>query len=132
MESSNVSIVVFKNGDQVVCDLKEVFEGDGDDKKGICLLMIHPYVLSLIAVNNQENPDQDLQVKFSKWCPYSTDYQFKIPYDSVMAIGTCDPGLSIAYTNKVNQVEELLNNKNSQLQQEQIEQVITPEVMPNE
>jgi hypothetical protein len=132
MESSNVSIVVFKSGDQVVCDLKEVFEGDGDDKKGICLLMIHPYVLSLVAVNNQENPDQDLQVKFSKWCPYSTDYQFKIPYDSVMAIGTCDPGLAVAYTNKVNQVEELLNNKNAQLQQEQIEQVITPEVMPNE
>jgi hypothetical protein len=131
-ESINPSIVVLKNGDQVVCDLKEVFEGEGDNKKGICLLIIHPYVLSLIAVNNQENPDQDLQVKFSKWCPYSTDYQFKISYDSVMAIGSCDPGLAVAYTSKVSQVEQLSNSRNAQLQQEEIRKIINPEVMTNE
>jgi hypothetical protein len=132
MESSNVSILVLKNGEQVVCDLKEVFDGDGEDKKGICLLIIHPYTLSLISVDNEENSQQDLQVKFSKWCPYSTDYQYKIPYDSVMAIGNCDPGLAVAYTNKVSQVEQVLNSKNAQLQQEEIQKVINPEVMENE
>ena len=132
MESSNVSIVILKTGDQIVCDLKEVFEGEGEDKKGICLLMIHPYTLSLIAVGNQENPQQDLQVKFSKWCPYSIDYQYKIPYDSVMAIGTCDPGLAVAYTNKVQEVNQLFDSKNAQLQQEEINKIINPEVVTNE
>jgi hypothetical protein len=113
--------------------LKEVFEeGEGEEKKGICLLMIHPYVLSLISVENSDNPQQDLQVKFSKWCPYSISTQFKIPYDSVMAIGACDPGLGAAYLNKVEQVEETLNGKNVQLQQEEIQNVINPEVMENE
>lgn len=129
MESANVSIVIFKNGDQVVCDLKEVYEGEGEEKKGLCLLMIHPYMLSLVAVNNQDNPEQDLQVKFSKWCPYSIDYQFKIPYDTVMAIGSCDPGLAVAYSNKVEQVNQILNSKNAQLQQEEIEKVLNPEVV---
>jgi hypothetical protein len=129
MESMNVSVVILKNGDQIVCDLKEVYEGEGDDRKGICLLMIHPYLLSLIAVENVENPQQDLQVKFSRWCPYSTDTQFKIPYDTVMSIGTCDPNLSVAYVNKVNQVEEITNSKNAQLQQEEIQKVLNPEVV---
>ena len=119
METMNVSIVILKNGDQIVCDLKEVYEGEGDDRKGICLLMIHPYLLSLIAVENAENPQQDLQVKFSRWCPYSTDTQFKIPYDTVMSIGTCDSNLSMAYINKVNQVNEIQN-------------VVDPEVIENE
>ena len=131
-ESINPSIVVLKNNDQIVCDLKEVFDGDGEERKGICLLITHPYSLSLVAVTNEDNPQQDLQVKFSRWCPYSTDYQFKIPYDSVMAIGSCDPGLAVAYTNKVSQVEQLANSKNAQLQQEEIEKVINPEEMPNE
>ena len=132
MENTNTSVVILKTGEQIVCDLKEVFEGDGEDKKGICLLIIHPYSLSLISVQNQENPQQDLQVKFSKWCPYSIDSQYKIPYDAVMAIGACDPGLSVAYLNKVAQVEQTINSSNSQLQQEEIEKVINPEVMPNE
>jgi hypothetical protein len=132
METKNTSIVVLKTGEQIVCDLKEVFEGDGEDKKGICLLMIHPYSLSLVSVSNQDNPQQDLQVKFSKWCPYSTDSQYKIPYDSVMAIGSCDPGLAVAYWNKVEQVEQALTGASDQLQQEEIQKAINPEVMPNE
>jgi hypothetical protein len=128
-ENKNASIVIFKNGDQIVCNLKEIFEGEEDSKKGLCLLMVHPYKLSLISLNNNE--EQDLQVKFSKWCPYSTDTYFRIPYDVVAAIGACDPGLESAYLAKVAQVEEIMG-ANAQLQQEEIEKVINPEVMPNE
>jgi hypothetical protein len=130
----NPSIVILKTGEKLITVLQEVFEGQGEDKKGICLVMNHPYELTLINVPNTENPEQDLQVKYSKWCPYSTDVQFRIPYDGVLAIGQPDPGLSSVYEMKVKQAEELLaiQNENAQLQQEEIEKVITPEVMSNE
>jgi hypothetical protein len=130
----NPSIVILKTGEKLITVLQEVFEGQGEDKKGICLVMNHPYELTLINVPNTENPEQDLQVKYSKWCPYSTDVQFRIPYDGVLAIGQPDLGLASAYETKVKQAEELLaiQNQNAQLQQEEIEKIITPEVMPNE
>jgi hypothetical protein len=133
----NPSIVILKTGEKLITILQEVFEGVDEDKKGICLLMNHPYELTLINVNNVENSDQDLQVKYSKWCPYSTDTQFRIPYDGVLAIGQPDPGLSLAYETKVNQAEELIaarieQSENAKLQQEEIEKVINPEVMSNE
>lgn len=130
MENTNASILILKTGVQIICDLKEVFDGEGENKKAICLLMIHPYELALINVA-QENTTQDLQVKFSKWCPYSVDYQYKIPYDSVMAIGVSDAGLEQAYRSKIEKLTEIMN-QNAQLQQEEIEKVINPEVMPNE
>jgi hypothetical protein len=130
----NPSIVILKTGEKLITVLQEVFEGQGEDKKGICLVMNHPYELTLINVPNTENSEQDLQVKYSKWCPYSTDAQFRIPYDGVLAIGQPDPGLSSAYETKVKQAEELLaiQNENAQLQQEEIENIVNPEVMPNE
>jgi hypothetical protein len=130
MENTNASIVIMKTGSQIICDLKEVFDGEGEDRKGVCLLMMHPYELSLISVGGEENA-QDLQVKFSRWCPYSVDYQFKIPYDSVTAIGIPDSGLEQAYRAKIAQVTQSMNT-NAQLQQEEIEKVINPEVIPNE
>ena len=130
MENINASIVILKTGSQIICSLKELFDGEEDNKKGICLLMIHPYELSLVSVGGEED-QPDLQVKFSRWCPYSSDYQFKIPYDSVIAIGAVDPNLEQAYTTKIEQVTEAIN-QNFNSVQEEIPQAINPEVMPNE
>ena len=111
MDDINVNIVVFSNGDQVICVLKELFDGDDENKKGICLLMIHPYKLSVV------NTVDDLQVQFSKWCPYSTDVQFKIPYGSVVSIGQSNKDLALAYLDKVRQVDssfgDPLNSENN-------------------
>ena len=93
-------IVVFKNGERVIGDMSEVFNGEGEDRKGVCLLIKNPYILELVS-SNDPNSAMDLQVKFSKWCPYSVDYQFRIPYDSVLAIGEPDTGLGQAYRNKI-------------------------------
>ena len=41
------SIVTLKTGDRIITELKEVFDGDGEDKKGVCLLMEDPYILNL-------------------------------------------------------------------------------------
>jgi hypothetical protein len=123
----NPSIVVLKTGEKLITVLQEAFEGEGDNQKGICLVMSHPYELYLIGVNNQENPDQDLQVKFSKWCPYSINTQYRIPYDGVLAIGEPDPGLAQAYLAKVEQFEQA--SENVKQQQEDIQKAINPEVV---
>jgi hypothetical protein len=130
MENTNASIVILKTGSQIICSLKELFDGEEDNKKGVCLLMIHPYELSLVSVNGRED-QQDLQVKFSRWCPYSSDYQFKIPYDSVMAVGVVDPNLEQAYNTKIEQVTQAIS-ENFNSSQEEMTQVINPEVVTNE
>ena len=45
-------------------------------------------------------------VRFSKWNPYTPDWQFKIPYDSVMTINTLS-GLQNAYENKIKEKKEV-------------------------
>ena len=42
-----VSVVTLKTGDRVITELKEIFDGEGEDKRGVCLLMEDPYVLNL-------------------------------------------------------------------------------------
>lgn len=133
----NPSIVILKTGEKLITILQEAFEGEGDNQKGICLVMSHPYELSLISVDNVQNPEQDLQVKFSKWCPYAVDTQYRIPYDSVLAIGQPDPGLAQAYQAKIEQAEQIFSNQqneNQKLQQRDIDAVmkgkpINPEVV---
>lgn len=101
----NPSIVVLKTGEKLITILQEVFEGEGDERKGVCLLMNYPYELSLIEVPNEDDPEKDLQVKYSKWCPYSLESSYRIPYDCVLTIGTPDPGLTKAYMTKVDVVK---------------------------
>jgi hypothetical protein len=127
MESNNASIVVLKTGAQVICDLREVFDGEGENKKGVCLLMIHPYELSLISAPEFSKNNEDLQVKFSKWCPFSTDTQYKISYNAIIAIGTPDTGLEEAYRTKINIITQNINNN---LEPETAKVgVVNPEVM---
>jgi sporulation protein YlmC with PRC-barrel domain len=119
------SIVILKSGQKIITVLQEVFEGEGENQKGLCLLLNHPYELSLVEANGES----ELQVKFSKWCPFSIDTQYRIPYDSVIAVGQPDPNLSQAYDSKVQQVIELLEQ---QKEVENFVETVTPEVMPNE
>jgi len=107
-----VSIITLKTGDRIITDLKEAFEGDGDDKKGICLIMDEPYVLNLDGATPQyltEQHGMEYQVRFSKWNPYSPDTMFKIPYDCVMTISNPEPGLENAYQQKIEQKREIEN-----------------------
>ena len=104
-----VSILTLKTGDRVIAELKEIFDEEGDNKKGICLLMEEPYILNLEGGNPQyltEEYGMEYQIKFSKWNPYSSDWQFKLPYDSVMTISNPEPGLQTAYENKIQEKRE--------------------------
>ena len=105
----NPSIVVLKTGEKLITVLQEAFDGEGENQKGICLVMNHPYELSL--VENKKKQDQDLQVKFGRWCPYATDVQFRIPYDGVLAIGSPDAGLAEAYKTKIEQYNQAIKSE---------------------
>lgn len=105
-----VSIITLKTGDRIITDLKEAYEGDGEDKRGICLIMEEPYILSLDGSTPQyltEAHGMEYQVRFSKWNPYSPDTMFKIPYDCVMTISNPEPGLQQAYEQKIEQKKEI-------------------------
>ena len=105
-----VSVITLKTGDRIITDLKEAYDGEGDDKKGICLIMEEPYVLNLDGTTPQyltEAHGMEYQVRFSKWNPYSPDTMFKIPYDCVMTISNPEPGLQKAYESKLTQKKEI-------------------------
>lgn len=102
------TIVVLKSGETVITNLQEVYSGEGDDKKGICLMMNYPYRVAIRVDDSKKkakNNQPEVQVEFSKWCPFSVDTQFKIPYDGVLAIGAPEPGLEEAYKLKVEQYQ---------------------------
>ena len=108
-----VSIVTMKTGDRIITELKEIFDGEGDDKKGVCLLMEDPYILNLDSGQPQyltEAHGMEYQVRFSKWNPYSPDWQFKIPYDCVMTISQPEPGLENAWQQKITEKNKLEND----------------------
>lgn len=105
----SVSILTLKTGDRVIAELKEIFDGEGESRKGVCLLMEEPYVLTLDSTTPQYLTEQlgsEYQIRFSKWNPYSSDWQFKIPYDCVMTISNPEPGLQQAYENKIAEKRE--------------------------
>jgi hypothetical protein len=105
-----VSVITLKTGDRIITDLKEAYDGEGDDKKGICLIMEEPYVLNLDGTTQQyltEAHGMEYQVRFSKWNPYSPDTMFKVPYDCVMTISNPEPGLQKAYESKLSQKTEI-------------------------
>ena len=105
-----VSVVTLRTGERVITELKEIFDEEGDNKKGICLLMEDPYVLNLDSGTPQyltEQHGMEYQVRFSKWNPYSSDWQYKIPYDMVMTISNPEPGLQDAYERKIQEKKEI-------------------------
>ena len=108
-----VSVVTLRTGERVITELKEIFDEEGDSKKGICLLMKDPYILNLDSGTPQyltEQHGMEYQVRFSKWNPYTPDWQFKIPYDCVMTISNPEPGLQRAYEQKITEKKELEND----------------------
>ena len=110
-----VSIVTFKTGERVITDLKEAFQEEGEDKKGICLIMDEPYILNLDGGQPQYLTEQygmEYQVRYSKWNPYTTDTMFKIPYDCIMTISNPEPGLKASYEQKIKEKKEFESNEN--------------------
>jgi hypothetical protein len=120
----STSIVVLKTGEKIITDLQEAFNGDDENKTGICLIMRHPYQLSLAPA--EDDDELDLKVEFTKWCPYAIDTEFKIPYDSVISIATPDPTLAEAFEAKIERIEETVieQTTNFAVQQKAIQEAL--------
>jgi len=92
-------ILLMNSGERIITGLAEVTNSEG---QAVCLLARCPYILSMIPagdVSPDGNPSQ-FNVNFTKWLPYSSDDQFKIPYSSVVAIGEVDSGILEVYLEK--------------------------------
>ncbi len=103
-------VITLRTGERVITELKEIYDGEGNDKKGVCLLMEDPYVLHLDTSEPQYLTEQlgaEYKVRFSKWNPYSSDWQFKMPYDAVMTISNPEPGLQTSYEQKIKEKREV-------------------------
>ena len=108
-----IQVITLRTGERIITDLKEIFDGPKDNQKGVCLMMEEPYVLDMVGDTPQylaEEYQMEYKVKFSKWNPYSTDWQFKLPYDCVMTISEPEPGLENAWKQKLTQKKEIEND----------------------
>jgi len=98
------SIVVLAMGERLITDLQEVRENNDPEGNPVCLVMVRPYLLSVEKTSGDPS-NQEVQVRFSKWLPYSVDTQFKIPFSAIISVGLPDEGLIEAYRQTVAQAE---------------------------
>lgn len=95
------STLMLSTGDTLIAQLQEIFKGEGDNKKGLCLQVKHPYLLELVDVDTSEG----VQVKFTRWMAFSSEFEFKLPYGSVLTIGEPQSDILKAYEKKVETAE---------------------------
>ena len=59
-----ISVVTLKTGDRVISELKEIFEGEEDKRRGVCLLMEDPYILSMDGATPQYLAEWNTKLDF--------------------------------------------------------------------
>jgi len=91
-----IQIVTMLNGDQIICDLNELFDKEDKDKtKGIGFVFKLPYILTL------EGQEEDqVSVRFDIWNPFSIDRMFQVPYERVVCVSSPQPHLQDLYLEK--------------------------------
>ena len=103
-------IILMKTGERIITGLAEIKDTETD--KGICFLFKCPYILTLV-----QNEEQKYNVNFTKWIPYSKDEQFKVPYDSVIAIGDVEEEIEEIFIerfgDKLNDTDDLSTSDSS-------------------
>ncbi len=95
------SIVTLKTGQNIICEVNEIFQGEGEERKGVGLQLKDPFVLDLYENPEAENPDDRNRVRFSRWNPFTLERTFRVPYDAVIAVSAPDPNLNSAFADKV-------------------------------
>jgi hypothetical protein len=101
-----IKVLKMKTGEQVVTGITELQD---ENSNGICFLVTQPYRLDLIPSDeiSLDGTPETFRVNFTKWFSVSKDVQFRIPYDSVVAIGEPDDSVLQTYTDKFG---DLLND----------------------
>ena len=92
-------VLLMKSGERILAGLSELTDKEGN---GVCFVIRCPYILTMSPageVSTEGEPTQ-FQVNFTRWFPFSSDVQFKIPYTSVVAIGEPDQNILNVYLEK--------------------------------
>lgn len=81
-----VKVLVMQSGERVIAGISEMTDEEGN---GLGFIIRSPYILGMTPSGqiSSEGDPSEFQINFTKWFPFSTDIQFKIPYISVTAIG---------------------------------------------
>lgn len=91
-----IQIVTMVNGDQIICDLNELFDDeDKDQKRGIGFVFKLPYILTY-----QGQEENEVSVRFDLWNPFSIDKMFQIPYERIVCVSSPQPDLQNLYLEK--------------------------------
>jgi sporulation protein YlmC with PRC-barrel domain len=88
-----------KSGERLIAGLAEFTNENG---VGVGFIIRNPYILGMMPageVSSEGDPTQ-FQINFTKWFPFSSDNQFKIPYNTVVAIGEPDANILNVYLEK--------------------------------
>jgi hypothetical protein len=97
----NAKIIVLQNGNKIICLLNEVMD---ENNKGICFSVQEPYVLGHQINENAKNTN-DLLITFERWIPYSSQTEFKIPYNQIVTIGEVQSSLLNGYIERLEPIQ---------------------------
>jgi hypothetical protein len=95
------SIVTLKTGQNIICEVREIYQGEGDDRKGVGLQLSDPFALELYENPEAEDPADRSKVRFARWNPFTLDRVFRVPYDAVVCVTAPDPNLDAAFAEKI-------------------------------
>jgi hypothetical protein len=92
-------VLLMKSGERLIAGLSELTDQEGN---GVCFIIRSPYIMGMSPAGelSAEGDPTQFQINFTKWFPFSSDIQFKIPYTSVVAIGEPDPNILSVYIEK--------------------------------
>lgn len=86
----DIKIILLKTGQQIITKLSELRT---DDDKPFCFVFEVPLVVSY----SPEATENDIQIAFSQWMPFSSSVAFRIPFDHVITIGDVKVGILKKY-----------------------------------
>lgn len=92
-------VLLMKSGERLIAGLSELTDSEGN---GVCFIIRCPYILSMIPAGqvSSEGDATQFQINFTRWFPFSSDQQFKIPYTTIVAIGEPDENILNVYLEK--------------------------------
>lgn len=116
-----VKVLKLQGGEQLISGIAEI---QNEEKEGIGFQLTNPYLLQLIPSNEvtPEGTPATFSVNYTRWISCSSENVFRVPYNSIIAIG--EPEVSILETFK-SKFGDLFDDNNTV-------PAINPDIMPEE
>jgi hypothetical protein len=88
-------IVLTTSNERVIAGVGEYTD---DNNNKVCLVFRAPYIINLVPHTDGEDVmQQQYKVSFTKWIPYSSSKEFRIPYSYIVTIGEVEPDILNLY-----------------------------------